>query len=232
MPFESNARLDIGADQDLMRPGGLGLTRRAMALCSFGPGDRAADIGCGAGSTVDFLRREVGLKAVGVDLKLKNSIADSNSSIFVRGDAERLPLASLSLSVIIAECTLSVINNKDSALSEFCRVMHSGGSLVITDVYARDPVAIDQIDELPFLMSDILTRKGLTEALNANGFITEIFEDHSHLLKEFVVRMIMKHGSLKPFWDCCNTTSKDLQQKMMSFKQAHPGYFMLIARKP
>jgi arsenite methyltransferase len=42
-----------------IRPGGLALTRRAVALADLPAGAWALDVGCGAGATVDYLT-EVG----------------------------------------------------------------------------------------------------------------------------------------------------------------------------
>ncbi|HMK60277.1 MAG TPA: methyltransferase domain-containing protein [Dissulfurispiraceae bacterium] len=230
-PCEKNIRQEFITAHDMMRPGGFGLTRRAISFCPFSPGDRIADIGCGSGSSVDLLKEEFGLKALGVDLKAESGISISNTSSFIRGNAERLPFKPESLDGVMAECSLSVLKNKDDALSEFARVLRSGGFLMVTDVYGRAPEAIIMIDELPFCMSGIMTKQGLTQALCTCGLITKVFEDHSQLLNEFVARMIMEHGSLKSFCNCGTSTSADLAKKMMLFRQARPGYFMLIAQK-
>jgi len=50
-----------------LRPGGLELTRRSLALCDLPAGARVVDIGCGTGVTVHYLRRHCRLRAFGLD---------------------------------------------------------------------------------------------------------------------------------------------------------------------
>ncbi len=209
---------------DIMRPGGLALTARAIRYCSFKAGAVVADIGCGAGESVEFLRQESCLDAIGIDcaeVPLKRGIRRNPELPLVRCVAEKLPFASASLDGILAECTLSVLPDRDRVLAEFNRALRQGGKLVVTDVYSRDTCAINLIHnmQLPFCMSGIMTEESLTGKLARRGFTIELWEDHCHVLKEFVFRMIMEHGSFEGLSD------------LKTLKQACLSYFLLIARK-
>jgi arsenite methyltransferase len=52
---------------EAIRPGGLALTERAMALCALPAGARVLDVGCGAGATVEYLIARRRLTAAGAD---------------------------------------------------------------------------------------------------------------------------------------------------------------------
>ena len=56
--------LHVGPTAEVLRPGGLALTARAAKYCSFRTGAQVADVGCGAGASVEFLYRASGLSTV------------------------------------------------------------------------------------------------------------------------------------------------------------------------
>ena len=135
-----------GMDPRILRPGGLTLTERAIAHCSFAAGARIVDIGCGAGATVEYLRQRHSFSAVGIDLafsRLTASLERNPGLPLVQGDSRALPFASGLLDGIISECSLSVISDKESVLTELQRVLKPTGMLVITDVFVEKPDAID-----------------------------------------------------------------------------------------
>ena len=163
--------LHVGTQVDVLHPGGLALTAKALDHCSFRVGARVVDVGCGTGVSVDYLRHESGLAAIGIDLSsmpLESGRHCNPDLPLVRGSAEKLPFASASLDGIMAECSLSVIADKDRALAEFNRVLRHGGRIVLTDVYGRDPLAINSINDaaLPFCISSILTKESLSDSLS------------------------------------------------------------------
>lgn len=194
------------------------------------------DVGCGAGASIDFLHDASGLTAVGIDpdiMSLKHGMSHNPTLPLVRGKAEALPFAAASLDGILAECSLSVIADKDRALAEFNRALCGSGRLVVTDVYARDTSAISSIDDLalPFCISGFMTKQSLSNSLIQNGFVIELWEDHSHVLKEFIIQLIMKHGSIQAFCGRHDMNAGDQQLNTAVLKKACVGYFLLVARK-
>jgi arsenite methyltransferase len=214
-------------NQGILRPGGFALTDRLVQACAFKAGDRVADIGCGFGATVGYLRTVHRLDATGIDPAVsshRTGLACASCLPLVRGFAEELPFGSGTLDGILAECTLSVIANKEQALSEFSRVLRSGGKLAVTDVYARDPRGAELVGDgcLPFGMTDILTRDTLDVMLKRQGFGVSHFEDHSQALKEYVFHEIMGNDA--------NGACSWLKS-VHTLKPAMPGYFLLVAQK-
>ncbi len=228
--------LDVGLAVEVLRPGGLALTARAAKYCSFRIGAQVADVGCGAGASIEFLKDASGLSAVGIDpdiMSLRLGMSRNPALPLVQAKAEALPFASASLEGIFAECSLSVIADKDRALAEFNRALCESGRLVVTDVYARDTGAISSINdlELPFWISGIMTKESLSNSLSQNGFVVELWEDHSYVLKEFIIQLIMEHGSTQAFCGRHDTNTADPQLNMAALKKACVGYFLLVARK-
>ena len=229
--------LDVGPTAEVfLHPGGLALTAKAAAYCSFRMGALVADIGCGTGASIEFLYRSSGLATIGIDpdiRSLKKGMARNPVLSLVRGKGEALPFASASLDGILAECSLSVISDKNRALAEFNRALCPAGRLVVTDVYTRDPQAINSISDLalPFCMSDIMTKKEVSDSLSKNGFDIDRWEDHSYVLKEFIINQIMEGGALWPCGSCNARDSEDWPTNMKALKQASLGYCLLIAHK-
>jgi ubiquinone/menaquinone biosynthesis C-methylase UbiE len=216
----------------VMRPGGLELTARAMDYCAFAAGANLVDVGCGAGLTVEFLREAYGLNAMGFD---------SSSVIVERGlhrnpqlplrqaSGENLPLADGAMDGVLVECVLSAMADKQRAMAEFHRVLAPDGRLIITDLYARQSAVTSEMG-LPATscLAGMKTREQLGLLLKEAGFSIEVWKDHTPKLSEFVIRMIMEHGSMQPFWECQNSDARLVQG---AIKASKPGYFLLIARK-
>ncbi|MGD0826619.1 MAG: DVU_1556 family methyltransferase [Desulfobaccales bacterium] len=139
------------ADEPI-RPGGLALTARAVALAAWRPGARVLDLGCGAGVALGYLRGHCGLCASGLDpsaaLLGKGRSRDADLPVIL-AVGEDLPFADASLDGILAECSLSVAADIDRVLRECFRVLKSEGLLLIQDVFARPPEGTAGLENLP-----------------------------------------------------------------------------------
>ncbi len=138
------------ADQ-AMRPGGLAVTRQALALCELPPGARLLDVGCGAGATLHYLGAECRLARLGVDASLKLlRRARQNDLVLPLAQArgEHLPFAGETIDVLLSECTLSIFDT-GQALAEWGRVLKRGGHLMVSDVYVRNPEGVAALRQLP-----------------------------------------------------------------------------------
>jgi len=219
-----------------MRPGGFALTDRALQLCAFKTGDRVADIGCGFGATVEYLRCSHGLDAMGIDpavATLEQGLLLNPSLPLCPGFAEELPFEPGTLDGILAECSLSVIADKEQALAEFCRVLRPGGKMVITDVYARNADALDSVlgTPLPFGMTGIMTQDRLTAMVGRQGFSLTNWEDHSQTLKEYLFKAIMGDDSSEQDGRCRWEEKSSWLESLGVLRRASLGYFLLVASK-
>jgi ubiquinone/menaquinone biosynthesis C-methylase UbiE len=215
-------------DARLFRPGGLELTDRAISLANLAAGARVVDLGCGAGDTVRYLRL-LGLDAVGIDPTARPAETQfTPTRILAR--AEELPLADDSVHAIFAECSVSLFDDRDRALAECARVLNEGGRLIISDLYARRPEAIEEVRGLQVsCIAGILVREELEASLAKAGFTIEVWEDHSRALRECAARYLFEHGSLDGLWGCSG--GKSSQDTQAAMRAARAGYFLLIATR-
>jgi len=181
------------------------LTDRALAHCSFAAGAQLLDVGCGAGASVEHLRSRYGFDARGVDISstlIAEGLRRNPDLLLSEAEAEAVPYPDESHDGIICECVLSLLTEPLRALTEFRRLLRSGGYLILSDMYRREPAT------------------GQPEAwLSENGFTMLLWEDHTHLLRELAARLILANGSLEGL--CCRAPGSGRK----------PGYYLLVAHK-
>ena len=221
-----------------MRPGGLDLTRRALSLCAFTPGQRTLDIGCGSGATVRLMRQEFQLEACGIDpseAMIAGSTGEDAALTITPGDAMDLPYADGLFDGAIMECALSLTPDPRRALKEAGRVLKNGGRLILTDMYLLDERAdIPRADAsaTALCLRNAGTRAELESHLAAAGLRLALFEDHQAHLKRLAVDIIMKFGSLARF--LAEVTGEPTPPDASAAPALFRGlsYYLAIAQKP
>lgn len=211
-----------------LRPGGLELTRRALALCGAAPGARLLDLGCGRGESAACAAAEFGLMPVGLDRSPALRGAGCGLPL-LRGVAEALPLAGGAVDVVLAECVLSVMADRAAALREVRRALAPGGAFVVSDVYLRSPGGAPGLAGLlaPAGRGLARSREAICAELAAHSFAVEHWEDHTGALRDFACAApaeAARHWEPAPGADSFATA--------LAVARARPGYFLLIARPP
>jgi len=127
------------ADADLQLGCGVPTEHAGLA-----PGQTVVDLGSGAGLDAFVARRTVGAsgRVIGVDFvpemvekarKNAETLGVENVS-FVEGAIEDLPLDAETADVILSNCVLNLVPDKDRAFAEMYRVLRPGGHFCISDI--------------------------------------------------------------------------------------------------
>jgi SAM-dependent methyltransferase len=108
------------------------------------PGDTVLDLGAGAGNDCFVARAETGEtgKVIGIDftpamIRRARENAEKlgfNNVEFREGDIDDLPVSENSVDVVISNCVLNLVPDKQKVFSEIMRVLRHGGHFSISDI--------------------------------------------------------------------------------------------------
>jgi SAM-dependent methyltransferase len=227
LPADSPFFCGLGRHLQPLAPGGRTLSERAITQGAWRPGATVVDIGCGQGSTLDHLAQR-GLVAIGIDLapaSLRQARRADPTRRVIAAHGGVLPLADGCADGAIAECSLSLVPDTASVLSEIHRILRPRARLVITDLFARCEPSADLA--LPDCLTGIRDRNHAIAALEAAGFDLLRWEDHSQSLATLVGQMIFAEGSLDALWGSTDTA----QGWTGALKALRPGYALMVAAK-
>ncbi|HUW91667.1 MAG TPA: arsenite methyltransferase [Bacteroidales bacterium] len=123
---------------------GCGIPTKFAAIA---PGDRVLDLGSGAGNDCFVARAIVGETGhvTGLDFteamlhkaeENRRKLGFSNVE-FVKGDIEEMPLPDNRFDVILSNCVLNLVPDKQKAFGEIMRVLKPGGHFCVSDVVLR-----------------------------------------------------------------------------------------------
>ena len=107
-------------------------------------GETVLDLGSGAGNDAFIARKLVGEsgKVIGLDMTpemIKKARANTynlgyTNVRFIEGEIENMPIQSDFVDVILSNCVLNLVPNKEKAFTEMFRVIKEGGRFCVSDI--------------------------------------------------------------------------------------------------
>lgn len=152
-------------------------------------GDVVIDLGSGAGNDAFIARHETGEtgKVIGIDFTpamieraRKNAeVRGLNNVEFRQGDIEHMPVTANTADVIVSNCVLNLVPNKDGVIKEIYRVLKPGGHFSISDIVLEGnlPPQIKEAAEMyAGCVSGAIQKAVYLELIAANGFTNIIVQ--------------------------------------------------------
>ncbi len=178
-------------------------------------GDTVIDLGSGAGNDCFVARAMVGEegKVIGIDMtKEMIELARANAEKlgyknvqFRYGDIENMPVTSKKADVVISNCVLNLVPDKEMAVTEICRVLKVGGHFCISDVVIRGelPENIRNAAEMyAGCISGALEYEEYMKLIEKMGFINvTLHKEKEILLPDEVLRPYLSTEEISVFRD-------------------------------
>ena len=146
-------------------------------------GDTVIDLGSGAGNDCFIARRLTGDqgRVIGIDFteamiekaRINVEKLGFNNVEFRQGDIEKMPVTANVADVIVSNCVLNLVPNKDNVFKEIYRVLKPGGHFSISDVVlAGDlPEQLRAAAEMyAGCVSGAIQREAYLNLIHQNGF--------------------------------------------------------------
>lgn len=146
-------------------------------------GDIVIDLGSGAGNDAFIARHETGEtgKVIGIDFTPEMiERARQNAEMrglmnveFRQGDIEKMPVTANTADVIVSNCVLNLVPNKDGVFKEMFRVLKPGGHFSISDIVLEGelPQPIKEAAEMyAGCVAGAIQKLVYTELIKSSGF--------------------------------------------------------------
>jgi SAM-dependent methyltransferase len=158
-------------------------------------GDTVIDLGSGAGNDCFVARSQTGDsgKVIGIDFTpamIERARANANKLGFTNvefreGDLEDMPVAANRADVIVSNCVLNLVPNKNNVFKEIFRVLKPGGHFSISDIVLIGalPKALQQAAEMyAGCVSGAIQKEVYLELIRINGFENVILQKEKPII--------------------------------------------------
>ena len=158
-------------------------------------GDVIIDLGSGAGNDAFIARHETGEtgKVIGIDFtpamieKARNNaeFRAFNNVEFRQGDIEKMPVISNAADVIVSNCVLNLVPNKNNVFKEIFRVLKPGGHFSISDIVliGELPAGIKNVAEMyAGCVSGAIQKQDYLKLIENNGFTNVVIQKEKAIL--------------------------------------------------
>ncbi len=158
-------------------------------------GDVVIDLGSGAGNDCFIARAETGEsgKVIGIDFadamidKARNNAGKLgfHNVEFRKGDIEKMPVTANSADVIVSNCVLNLVPNKDGVFKEIYRVLRPGGHFSISDIVLVGalPAKIHDAAEMyAGCVAGAIQKQAYLELIEINGFKNSVIQKEKQII--------------------------------------------------
>lgn len=170
-------------------------------------GNVVVDLGSGAGNDAFVARALVGDsgKVIGIDMT-QEMIAKANKNNeklgygnveFYLGEIEAIPLENETADVVLSNCVLNLVPNKQNAFKEIYRIIKTGGYFCVSDIVLKGelPASVKKSAEMyAGCISGAVQQDEYLEIIKTAGFSnveikkTKIIELPEEVLKQFLTK--------------------------------------------
>lgn len=146
-------------------------------------GDTVLDLGSGAGNDCFVARSIVGEtgKVIGLDFapNMLKKARENASKLgytnveFIKGDIEEMPIPDESIDVIVSNCVLNLVPDKEKAFRQMYRVLKNDGHFSVSDIVLQGelPEALVKDAEMyAGCVSGAIQKEDYLEIINQSGF--------------------------------------------------------------
>lgn len=176
-------------------------------------GQTVVDLGSGAGNDAFVARSIVGDKGMVIGIDFAGAMltrAKENAKKlgfenvkFLKGDIEDMPLEDNSADVIISNCVLNLVPDKEKAFSEMYRVIRIGGHFCVSDIVLSGDLPVELIRDAEMYagcVAGAIQKDDYIETIRKQGFNNvEIQKTKEILLPDDLLIKYMSSESLQRF---------------------------------
>jgi len=177
------------------------------------PGNVVIDLGSGAGNDAFVARHETGETGIVIGIDFTPAMIDKarnnaelrgfNNVEFRQGDIEKMPVASNIADVIVSNCVLNLVPNKDAVIKEMYRVLKPGGHFSISDIVLEGelPNEIKEAAEMyAGCVAGAIQKQVYSELIEANGFKNvTVQKDKAIIIPDDILSNYLSAGQIEAF---------------------------------
>jgi arsenite methyltransferase len=176
-------------------------------------GDVVIDLGSGAGNDCFIARSETGEngKVIGIDFTdamIDKARANAeklryHNVEFRKGDIEKMPVTANVADVIVSNCVLNLVPNKDGVFKEIMRVLKPGGHFSISDIVLAGalPTKIREAAEMyAGCVAGAIQKQAYLELIEINGFRNIMIQKEKQItIPDDILRSHLSESEIKEF---------------------------------
>ncbi|SDG87165.1 arsenite methyltransferase [Chitinophaga filiformis] len=176
-------------------------------------GDTVIDLGSGAGNDCFIARHETGEtgKVIGIDFtpamieraRANAEVRGFNNVEFRQGDIESMPVTANVADVVVSNCVLNLVPNKDAVIKEIYRVLKPGGHFSISDIVLEGdlPPAIQEAAEMyAGCVSGAIQKQVYLDLIHDNGFTAvTVQKEKAIIIPEDILSQYLSADEIKDF---------------------------------